>query len=331
MDRILKYKKRIIIGAVVAVVLAAAFIFGSQASAPPAGSPAIPVMQSSGEASDYTSKENASHQESSEIKASSAAVSAAEDSAPGSHGEVSETKQPENAKPESRASSVSPDTSRTSAPESKSAAESKSESPSSPAVVITTVTEQPDVSESAKPESHEGEASQKPEAPVQESTGAEAKKESSAPRQAESRPSLSAPEKQYAHSCTLFISCETAVKNDKLSRATRSVLPEDGIVYAKSSAGYDEGESVFDVLKRVCGENRIHLDFSVIPMTGGAYIRGINNLYEFDCGPVSGWMYRVNGEYPNVGCSDYKLSEGDEIEFLYSCDLGADIGNIYRG
>ena len=42
-------------------------------------------------------------------------------------------------------------------------------------------------------------------------------------------------------------------------------------------------------------------------------------------------MYKVNGDFPNVGCSDYKLSEGDSIEFLYSCDLGADIGNIYLG
>ena len=72
-------------------------------------------------------------------------------------------------------------------------------------------------------------------------------------------------------------------------------------------------------------------DFTSVPVTGGAYIRGINNLYEYDCGSVSGWMYKVNGDFPNVGCSDYKLSEGDSIEFLYSCDLGADIGNIYLG
>lgn len=138
-------------------------------------------------------------------------------------------------------------------------------------------------------------------------------------------------EKEYAQSCTLIISCETALNNDKLDKTKRSVLPENGIIFPIADVGFDEGESVFDVLKRECSKNGIHLDFSSVPLTGGAYIKGIGNLYEFDCGPVSGWMYRVNGEFPNIGCSEQKLHDGDEIAFLYSCDLGADIGNIYRG
>ena len=57
-----------------------------------------------------------------------------------------------------------------------------------------------------------------------------------------------------------------------------------------------------------------------------AYIEGIANLYEFDCGELSGWMYRVNGEFPNVGCSLYKLKDGDTVEWVYTCDLGRDVG-----
>ena len=138
-------------------------------------------------------------------------------------------------------------------------------------------------------------------------------------------------EHDYEFSCSLYISCETAIRNKNLSKSKRSVLPSDGIVLNKAEYGFDKDESVFDVLKRVCNEKNIHFDFTSVPVTGGAYIRGINNLYEYDCGSVSGWMYKVNGDFPNVGCSDYKLSEGDSIEFLYSCDLGADIGNIYLG
>ena len=37
-------------------------------------------------------------------------------------------------------------------------------------------------------------------------------------------------------------------------------------------------------------------------------------------------MYRVNGEFPNKGCSDYELNDGDVIEWAYTCDLGRDIG-----
>ena len=132
-------------------------------------------------------------------------------------------------------------------------------------------------------------------------------------------------------SCTILISCKTAVTCPSLKKSTRSVLPDDGIVLARVSCGFSEGESVFDVLKRVCKNNKIHLDFSSTPVSGGAYIRGIANLYEFDCGSISGWMYKVDGEFPSVGCSEYKLTEGCNIEFLYSCNLGADIGNEYKG
>ncbi|MFR4318181.1 MAG: DUF4430 domain-containing protein [Eubacterium sp.] len=56
-----------------------------------------------------------------------------------------------------------------------------------------------------------------------------------------------------------------------------------------------------------------------------AYVEGINNIYEFSCGKLSGWMYEVNGEYPNVGCSDYKVKDKDVIEWHYTCNLGEDL------
>lgn len=173
---------------------------------------------------------------------------------------------------------------------------------------------------------------------ITEISGQETKSEAPEKETEKKETKKTEPEKQeksvirnYEYSCSLYISCSTAINNKALSRSKRSVLPSDGTVLKKTEYGFDKGESVFDVLKRACSENDIHFDFSLIPVTGGAYIRGINNLYEYDCGGVSGWMYKVNDEFPNVGCSDYKLSEGDSIEFLYSCDLGADIGNIYLG
>jgi len=55
------------------------------------------------------------------------------------------------------------------------------------------------------------------------------------------------------------------------------------------------------------------------------YISGINHIYEFDYGELSGWMYRVNGGTPSVGCGSYILSDGDKIEWLYTCELGEDL------
>ena len=74
---------------------------------------------------------------------------------------------------------------------------------------------------------------------------------------------------------------------------------------------FTEGESVFDVLRRVCRDNGIHMEFKSTPAYNSAYIEGIGNLYEFDAGELSGWMYSVNGWFPNYGCSRYQLQSGD--------------------
>ena len=62
-----------------------------------------------------------------------------------------------------------------------------------------------------------------------------------------------------------------------------------------------------------------------------AYIEGIGNIYEFDCGELSGWLYKVNGNFPSYGCSRYKLKPGDKVEWVYTCDLGNDVGGYSAG
>lgn len=127
--------------------------------------------------------------------------------------------------------------------------------------------------------------------------------------------------------CYLTISCETILNNmGELTAGKESLIPADGIIYGTSEVVYYEGESVFDVLARETRNNRIHLEYSFTPVYNSNYIEGINNLYEFDCGKNSGWMYNVNGWYPNYGCSRYLVQEGDEIQWNYTCDLGSDLG-----
>ena len=127
--------------------------------------------------------------------------------------------------------------------------------------------------------------------------------------------------------CTVSISCATILKDpERLDAEKADLVPADGVLLAPVTVEIAEGESVFDVLKRVCRENKIHMEFSETPVYQSAYIEGIGNLYEFDCGEGSGWMYRVNGEFPNVGCSRYALADGDTVEWVYTCDFGADVG-----
>ena len=127
--------------------------------------------------------------------------------------------------------------------------------------------------------------------------------------------------------CSLYISCETALeKKDQVSQDIASFLPEDGVIFSASDINFEEGESVFDVLDRELKDEGIHFEFESTPIYNSMYIEGIGNIYEFDFGEGSGWMYKVNGEFPQYGCSRYILSSGDVIEFVYTCNFGEDVG-----
>lgn len=135
---------------------------------------------------------------------------------------------------------------------------------------------------------------------------------------------------EVTYTCTFSIECSTILNNiENLEPDKLDVLPSDGIIFKAQTVVFYEGESVYDVLLRVCRENQIHMEASWTPVYNSAYVEGIGNLYEFDCGSGSGWMYRVDGWYPNYGCSRYQLCDGEVVEWRYTCDLGSDIGGGY--
>ena len=130
-----------------------------------------------------------------------------------------------------------------------------------------------------------------------------------------------------AYTCTLSINCSTILDNlDLCDPEKADLVPEDGWVLQPISVTFYEGESVFNVLQRVCKRQKIHMEFENTPIYNSAYIEGIHNLYEFDVGELSGWMYKVNEGCPNYGCSRYQLKDGDVIDWVYTCDLGDDVG-----
>lgn len=130
-----------------------------------------------------------------------------------------------------------------------------------------------------------------------------------------------------SYSCTISIRCDTLLQNlSFLDREKHELVPEDGVILPATAAAFSEGESVFDVLRREAKRAKIHMEYVSTPLYNASYIEGIQNLYEFDCGERSGWMYKVNGRFPGYGCSRYVLEDGDAIEWVYTCDLGEDIG-----
>ena len=65
------------------------------------------------------------------------------------------------------------------------------------------------------------------------------------------------------------------------------------------------------------------------------YVRSISKdgktLSEFDNGENSGWLYKVNGDLPDVGLTSYAIKDGDRIVWYYTDDwtLDPDAGKWY--
>lgn len=139
--------------------------------------------------------------------------------------------------------------------------------------------------------------------------------------------------------CTISISCSEILEDmGSLKKGKEAFVPSNGEILKAVTLEFSSGETVFDVLKRVCSEyscadscqycqsSGIQLEYEFTPGYDNYYIEGIHQIYEKDCGSKSGWMYKVNGVFPNCGCSDYTLKSGDKIEFVYTLNLGEDIG-----
>ncbi|QPR68877.1 DUF4430 domain-containing protein [Lysinibacillus macroides] len=160
------------------------------------------------------------------------------------------------------------------------------------------------------------------------------------PSAEESKPQATEKQQQPApkkRTVTIAIRVDTLLKHwDKLDPALQSekYVPKNGVIL--KSTTYEllsEHDTVWDVLQRATKEHKIQMEYQGANenMYNSVYVEGINHLYEFSAGELSGWMYKVNGVYPNYGCSQYVLKDGDVIEWNYTVDLGRDLGHYWDG
>ncbi len=123
--------------------------------------------------------------------------------------------------------------------------------------------------------------------------------------------------------CTVEIRCDTVLTQPKQYLNA----PRDGVILSATPVKFTQGESAYDVLRRVCKAAGISLDYSYYPMVSGYYITEIAGLSSHDYGPGSGWLFKVNGWFPNYGASKHEVEDGDVIVWMYSCEGGgADLG-----
>lgn len=130
------------------------------------------------------------------------------------------------------------------------------------------------------------------------------------------------PENANTITVTMSITCDTVA-----GKGAEEITPSDGIILPKTTVTLNEGSTVYDCFIYEVKQHEIQFEDNTQAMNDhtNAYIAGINNLYEFDYGELSGWMYSVNGEFADVGCGQYTLSDGDNIEWQYTCNLGEDL------
>ncbi|WP_248928592.1 S-layer homology domain-containing protein [Paenibacillus hamazuiensis] len=88
-----------------------------------------------------------------------------------------------------------------------------------------------------------------------------------------------------------------------------------------TSMALRSGDTAYSVLIRALGADRVESSGS----GPTAYVRGIDGLKEFDRGPLSGWMYAVNGSYLNSGAATATLKAGDKVSWRYTLNGGTDL------
>lgn len=137
--------------------------------------------------------------------------------------------------------------------------------------------------------------------------------------------------KEDSETVTLSILCGAVLDNwDKLDASLKEgdYIPSDGVILKETEYVLRPGDTVFDILDRAARSNRIQMEYQGADLNSynSVYIQGINYLYEYSCGELSGWMFAVNGEFPRYGSDKYVLKDGDKVLWVYTCDLGRDIG-----
>lgn len=113
----------------------------------------------------------------------------------------------------------------------------------------------------------------------------------------------------------------TAPTSDEPQVTTSTVtfqLHTDTEMWIQPTIVYDqpEGTTAMDVFRQVLTANGYTYEAK------GSYVQAVikpdgTKVAEFSKGPNSGWVFRVNGEFPDVAMSDYQLSDGDVIEVLF--------------
>ena len=124
----------------------------------------------------------------------------------------------------------------------------------------------------------------------------------------------------------LFIAAEEQTGSEEPEEDNQSVDItikgyDNNTILSKTSMTIGNGDSILDVTEMVLDIQNISYDAS------GGYMSEIDGLAAFDYGGQSGWMFSINGDFPDYSADSVEAEDGDDIKWVYTVDLGNDVGD----
>ena len=103
-----------------------------------------------------------------------------------------------------------------------------------------------------------------------------------------------------------------------------SITPGDNSQWYHSSLRLEKDATVEQAIRSAADSAGLSLDIK------DGYLRAITRngetLGQYNEGPNSGWLYKVNGKAPNVGIADYQLKGGETVTVYYTADYTKESG-----
>ncbi|MDF9867756.1 hypothetical protein OKW22_001334 [Bacilli bacterium PM5-3] len=111
--------------------------------------------------------------------------------------------------------------------------------------------------------------------------------------------------------------------NDKLNDSYKKYVPESGYLVKDLQVELKSEKNIIEVLDAISKKEGFTVNYS--EMGTSKYVSAINNIEAGLVGGYSGWLCKVNGEFPTTGLEEVVLKDGDIVTFMYTADGGKDV------
>ncbi|MBT9672395.1 DUF4430 domain-containing protein [Secundilactobacillus kimchicus] len=111
-------------------------------------------------------------------------------------------------------------------------------------------------------------------------------------------------------------STNTNVNTEQVQVQIFGPLEEGNKVLKSGNVAIKDGDTAFDVLKQ------LDSDISYTGSGSSIYVTRIGSYTAGSGGVGGGWLYNVNGSYPNASAGSYKVKSGDLVQWVWTSTLG---------